>query len=279
WHSDPMRLVVIDNGSTDESPARIDAWVSQQASTRVRFLRNADNLGVAAGNNAGIRWALARDPQPDFIWLLNNDTRPTRDALTHLLEAARERPEIRVWGSTLLEADGETVQYAGGGYYNPVLSLQTNLYAGLKKQLVVDEEVRVGLDFVCAASMLVRAEMFSNALLNEQFFLYYEELDLCRRVTTKGEIAWCPKSMVIHAEGASTAGSRTGLELRTFHENLSTFKFTAIHYRWCLPAVLAVRLLIKPILFIGRKQWFLLRPLFRAYAQFFRWLANHGGAG
>jgi GT2 family glycosyltransferase len=273
WGRDGLSLLIVDNGSRDESINRIRRWAEERPEANVTLIENTANLGFAAGNNAALEHALALPEPPDFIWLLNNDTRVEAGTLTALLAASGKHAEVKIWGSSLLREDGETLEYGGGGKYVPLLGLEINPHAGESVRDLGQQAEVGGLDFVCAASMLARRSVFEMAgLLNPEFFLYYEELDLCRRLDRPREIAWCPQSLVVHEQGGSTADSRRGLKTRQYHENLSTFKFTAIHYWYFLPPVLLLRALVKPPLFLLRGELFLLTPLLRAYGDFFRWI-------
>jgi GT2 family glycosyltransferase len=272
WGTSQLSVIVVDNDSQDGSAQQIAHWVHEHNRQLVTFLRAEGNQGFASGNNIGLRWLLGQSSLPEFVWLLNNDTVVEPNTLSELLDAARENPGVRVWGSTVLSESDGSVEYGGGGFYSPLLSVQRRHLAGSSRHEAVRREVMLGLDFVCAASMLVRSEfLVSQGLLNEQYFMYFEELDLCRRLNASTEIGWCPASVVVHAGGSSTSDSRKGLSTRQFHENLSAFKFTAINHRSCLLFVLLLRFLVKPLLFVARRQVFLFAPWFRSYLTFFRW--------
>jgi GT2 family glycosyltransferase len=151
--------------------------------------------------------------------------------------------------------------------------------AGFPRSEVESRGIQLGLDFICAAAMLVRTEVFESVgLLNEQFFMYFEELDLCSRLGDRKQIGWCPSSFVVHSGGASTGQSREGLKKRQYHENLSALKFTAMHHRACLASVLLGRFLAKPLLFLARRQFFLFGPWLGAFRSFFKWRRREAGS-
>ena len=262
-------ILVVDNGSRDDSVARLRAFVQGQANPRLRLIESPVNLGYAGGNNLAIRHALA-ELDPHFIWILNSDTLPRPDALRHLLAAARSRPEVAIWGSTLLDATGQRLELAGGCHYHPCLSLHREALAGLPLAELPKARLPRPLDYVAGAAMLVRADCFRrHGLLNEEYFLFFEELDLVRRVGRE-RIAWCPAAQVLHLGGASMK-KRAGLSpLAEYHANLSALRYTWRHHRHCFPFMALFRLGAKSLQHLPPRRWPLYRPLWRAYWDFFR---------
>lgn len=102
-----QEVVVIDNGSSDDSVAQIKTLYPE-----VIILETGENLGYAEGNNVGIRYAL--EHHAEFILLLNNDTIVAPDVLDQLANAALQNPEAGVFGATLFYMDKpDTVWFAG----------------------------------------------------------------------------------------------------------------------------------------------------------------------
>jgi len=85
-------VVVVDNGSEDDSAAQVENTFD-----RVTLIRNRENLGYAEGNNVGIRHALENGA--DYVWLLNNDTVVDREALAALVDLAERDRGIGILGS------------------------------------------------------------------------------------------------------------------------------------------------------------------------------------
>jgi GT2 family glycosyltransferase len=131
-----FRIVVCDNGSTNDSSLRIRQWMHSRPERFAEYSRSVgehggdggedaplvlintgSNLGFAGGSNVGIRYAMARG-DGDYCWLLNNDTVTEPDALSHLVTRMQEDQSIGICGSTLrLYAKQERVQALGGGHY------------------------------------------------------------------------------------------------------------------------------------------------------------------
>jgi GT2 family glycosyltransferase len=105
-------------------------------------------------------------------------------------------------------------------------------------------------------------------LLNEQYFLYYEEADLAQRVRQHGyTLAWCPQSLVYHA-GARSTGHAATSPLVGYHENWSTLRYTADYYLWLLPMAASFRFLGKALSYIIFRRWVLLSAMIQAYKDF-----------
>lgn len=247
--------------------------VESAPACRFALVRNPANLGFAAGNNPGLRLALARGC--GFAWLLNNDAAPEPGALGALMACAAARPRAGVLGSSVVHADRpDTLQCAGGCAYNPLTTVFRPARGGRPlAEALAGPEPR--LDYVYGASLFVRAEVLRQVgLLCEEFFLFYEELDLCCRATKAGwDLAWCRQSVVRHWGGATVgvAPGRPGeaadperAALAAYHETLSTLLYTRRHHPWLLPAVLPLRLFGKTYTSVLHRDFFLLSPLVAA---------------
>jgi GT2 family glycosyltransferase len=188
-------IIVVDNGSTDDSVERI-----REAAPDVALLHSGSNLGFAGGNNVGIRHAL--DQKADYVWLLNNDTQPRSGALTELVAKAVSDPRLGEVGSVLLYAHDVTqVQAWGGG--------RVSLWSG-RSEHARSERPDEWFQYLTAASVLLpRAALEDVGLLDEGFFLYWEDGDLSFRLRSKGwRLGVAARSIVLHKEHASTGRNR-----------------------------------------------------------------------
>lgn len=204
----PLEIAVVDNNSPDDSVNRIKA-----AFPEITILVAPNNNGYAAGNNAGIRYALA-NARCQAVWLLNNDTVVAPDSLDELCACLNAYPQAGIAGSTQICMESDAVQCAGGGAVNPLLGTTRSLCAN--KELAViqnlaEEGINQNLDFAIGASMLVRRNVFEKVgYLPEEYFLYYEDVDYGLAAKEAGySTVWAKRSIVRHKEGgASKAGSR-----------------------------------------------------------------------
>ncbi len=276
----PTAIVVCDNASDDDSlntiarglkalcnyeagveePNRLESGAERPP---VILLPQISNRGFAAGNNAGIRYALARDFS--FIWLLNNDTVVHPDSLGHLLQSAADYPGVGIWGCTVVDYDQPArVQCAGGCSYNPLTTVFRPYRQGCNLASCFRGSAS-RLDFIYGAAFFVHREVWQRVgLLDERFFLFYEELDFCLRARRAGyTTAWCRPSIVRHKQSRSLTRA-SFRQVVSRHENLSTFLFTAKHYPLLLPLVLPIRFAGKLIAAWHRSNPHLLTALLEA---------------
>ncbi len=196
---DDWQVLVLDNGSTDDSVARI-----RERFPEVEIMELGTNLGFATGNNAGIRRALQRGAM--YVWLLNNDTTVDPKALRSMVEKAEADSKIGAVGSAIYyTAEPERVQTWGGGYVDFWLGRHRHFL-----RPVADEKIQ----YLTGASLLLRrAALESAGLLDEGFFLYWEDADICFRIRQSGwRLAVAEGSKVWHKEHGTAAKNRFILE-------------------------------------------------------------------
>jgi len=190
-------VVVVDNGSVDDSAAGIE-----KAFDRVTLIRNKDNLGYAEGNNVGILHALERGA--DYIWLLNNDTVVDPDALIAMVELAERDRGIGILGSKIYYFDQPEVLWFAGATIDWHRAISPHI--GRLENDIGQYDLATEVDRVTGCSMLVRREVFEKiGMFDEKFFLYDEEVDLCVRARKKGiRNYYVPKSVVYHKISVSS---------------------------------------------------------------------------
>ncbi len=186
-----LTVVVVDNGSTNDSVARIRA-----AHPAVPLLEAGRNLGFAGGNNIGIRYALERGAE--YIWLLNNDTEAATDALSELVGKAMSDPRIGAVASVCYYADSPSTVQAWAG-------ARMNLWIGYARNSTTPHPDD-WFHSLYGASILLRSEALQDAgLLDEGFFHYWEETELCLRLLEKRwRLAAAPESKILHKVAGST---------------------------------------------------------------------------
>lgn len=218
----PLRVLVCDNASRDDSVAQLRAWIARHAQAsqhtvaaegvlEVQLLACAANLGYAGGLNAGIRWAQAHW-QPRRFWLLNNDIEVQPGALRALLAAHAAVPDAGICGSILLDWDRPEQVQAVGGIYRRWLGVgwhRTDLPAG-------GGDVLLEIDYPVGASLLATQDYLDRVgLMDDSYFLYYEEMDWVERGRRHGfRPVVALGSRLRHKEGAST-GSHGGVRRKS----------------------------------------------------------------
>lgn len=268
-----VQIVVVDNASTDDSAIHIKRFIAQTEQHEVHFIESTRNGGYAAGNNIGIRFALQQSP-PNLVWLLNNDTVVRSGAITAMVNSAISQPNVAIWGASIVDPDTDELQCAGGCYYHVPSSAYRANFAG--KKLAQREQLNLNqklLSYISGASMCIRADILSQiGLLNEQYFLYFEELDFVRRLPKGYSLGWCKEAVVEHVGGATIESQNGVTNANTtadYYSTLSALQFTRRYHRFWLITVLPVRFMAKGAIYLlnGNLQGFL--TMCRSYRDFF----------
>jgi GT2 family glycosyltransferase len=272
----PVHAIVCDNASGDGSTEAIAAWaagregvalknaglshltdrplkrpiafdhlkpgdsLAEGPSKPLTIVETGGNLGYAGGNNAGLRLA-ARNPSITHFWLLNNDTVVEHDTAAHILACFDARPELGMVGAELrLYHEPSRLQMQGMLSFDKWTGRALGIGAG---RLVTDPlptaEVERAADFVCGASLTVSRPFLEQVgLLEDRYFLYYEEIDWAVRGRDRFKLGYCPNAVVYHKEGASAGSSleETGRSpLSEYHHTRSRLIFSRLHYPAFLP--------------------------------------------
>lgn len=283
----PPLIVVCDNGSQDDSWDILCAWAFGLGPGRALestacavwgaatgvvhpgpdhtlvLLRTSSNLGFAAGCNVGLRYLLDC-PKVQRIWLLNNDTLVQAMALDHLTSAldapATTLPwglacgpilyleKEQAWSGPVVQARPVVQAYGGGRYYPALGSSVLNGNGQVFDPAVAAAQARQRRDFPLGASMLIsRAFVEDVGLLDEDFFLYFEEIDWMLRARGRFALAYAPRALVWHKEGATSGADQARVrhksERADFHFQRSRLLCTRKHYPWYFPLVLATLLI------------------------------------
>jgi len=173
-------VIVVDNGSDDDC-----ATLTLNHLPQAHVLALSKNLGFGAANNR----ALAQVQTP-FALLLNPDCEVTPQAVQQMLHTAAQWPETAMVAPQLLQPNGQ----AEVNYRWP------HLLWNSRGPAITEGPACVG--FVCGAAMLLRMSAFEGQFFDEQFFLYYEDDDLCTRLFNRNQ------AMVIDPNATATHRSR-----------------------------------------------------------------------
>ena len=194
-------VIVVDNGSTDDSVAMV-----RERFPSVRLVENAGNEGFARANNRGVE--LARG---DLVLLLNTDAFLAPGALRAMTELAESKPNAGLVGAQLRNPDG-TFQASYTAF--PTLWQELLILSGLGRALWrpwypshgPDEGAPRVVDYVEGACMLVRRSAYRHAGgFDEGYFMYAEDVDLCRTLRDAGwEVWYQPAAVVTHLGGGSS---------------------------------------------------------------------------
>lgn len=188
-----FEVIVSDNGSTDESVEMVRNNFPQ-----VRMIENNANLGFSGGNNVALRKVSGR-----YFLLLNSDTEVRKDTLDLSVKYMDEHPEVGVMGCKVLLPDGNLHEASRRRFPDPANAF-LRLF-GLRKfsnynyqNIPADREMEV--DSVVGAYLLIRKSVTDEVgLLDEEFFMYGEDLDWCWRVKAAGyKVMYYPGTEITH---------------------------------------------------------------------------------
>lgn len=232
---------------------------SSDADAGLILIRTGSNLGFAGGNNVGLRYALARG-DVGFAWLLNNDTVVKPDALTRMTDRLREEPRAGICGSTILSyEDPNMVVALGGATFSRWLGVSRHIGFGSRADAPIDAaSVERRMGHVAGASMLVTSAFLRDVgLMEEDYHIYFEELDWAYRARGRYTSVYAPGSVVYHKIGRST-GSGTDTNDRNWKSDAYLLRNRLVITRRFFPIavpLVCAGLVITLINRVRRRQW------------------------
>lgn len=272
-HGIAYEIYVVDNGSIDGSVEMI-----QSGFPSVRIIANHSNLGFARANNQAIQASGGK-----YLLLLNSDAIITSDNLHEMINYMAANPQVGALGCRIINPDG-TIQTSNNAFPNifteflhivqashivrhPQLRATLGRYLGRFMGKVVNEYLRVywdndrirEVDWATAACLLVRRETITEVgLLDERFFMYYEDADWCLRIHKAGwKIVFHPSFIVLH-HVASGRDSRFYSPLQDPRWHKSRFwyyrKHASLVERVCLRCLVLVGALFFMLCNLSSKQ-------------------------
>ncbi|MBL8351856.1 MAG: glycosyltransferase family 2 protein [Burkholderiaceae bacterium] len=270
-------VVVCDNGSSDDSCELIRAWArdahvdlaehlwhspaftpavpagaaaGNASVPRFVLVQTGANLGFAGGNNVGLCFV----QQLGFdgaVLLLNNDVLVTPGCVSAMAKRLASDPQVGMCGCTVLyHFAPDTVQAWGGARFQPWLARASHLGAHASMNTPRDATaVERQLDYILGASLMISARCLAAiGLMEERYFLYYEEIDWALRARRQGfTLAYVPEAVVFHKEGGTIGSSADKSRRSLLSEHYlvrSCLLFTRKFYPWYLPTVVAYSLLL-----------------------------------
>lgn len=230
------------------------------------LIQTGANLGFAGGNNVGLRYVLARG-DAKYIWLLNNDTVIDANALASAVALAETDEAVGMVGAKLLHYDRpEVIQTVAGGRIVPWQAAVKLL--GRDQEDLGQWDDPVDIDYITGASLLVKdVTLRATGLIDEQYFMYAEELDWCLRARQLGwRLRYSPESIVWHKEGSSVGFKSP---LHDYYAVRSALLWVKKFYPRALPAAMAYLIYQSVLPKILRRQPARLAAVLRAYRSFF----------
>lgn len=230
-----MEVILVDNGSRDESVAWVRANYPQ-----VRVVETGQNLGFAGGNNAGVQAA-----QGEWVAILNPDTRVRPDWLRELVQPALADPGVAAVASRMLTWDEEAIDF-GDAALN---FMGWGNQPGYGSRHLRDYATPKPLIFACGGAMLVRRDLFLGAGgFDEDYFIYFEDVDFGWRLWLLGhDIVYAPRATVAHRHhGTTGAEDRVNVKRWLLAERNTLYtivkNYETQHLAQILPAALLLAL-------------------------------------
>lgn len=213
-------VIVVDNGSNDGTFEWLEAWQHLTAPKNFRLIKN-QNTGFAHGNNLGLRQARGR-----YLLLLNPDTELKADTLEIMLAFMESRPKIGISGCKVLKPDGNLDLACRRRFPNPWNAFARLFLLSKTSYNVLDsdENQPQAVDSVMGAFLLIRSAVMQKiGFLDEEFFMYGEDLDWCWRCKAAGyEVWYYPQAQIVHYKGSSSRKTPFRA-LKWFHDAMWIF--------------------------------------------------------
>jgi hypothetical protein len=185
-----LNILVVDNNSSDDSVAMIEKKFST-----LKVIKNKENSGFAGGNNIGIEFALKNGA--DYVLLLNQDTEVEPDFLNKLIEEGEKETKIGLLSPLIFWKRTKQVWFSGGriSWWNMKTFHEFDLVEGESFETA----------FLTGCSLLIkRAVLEKIGLLDDKFFLYWEDVDYSVRAKKAGfKIKVVPESVIYHFEASN----------------------------------------------------------------------------
>ncbi len=209
-HSDAYELIVIDNASDDGSAEKL-----RKQFANIIVHREENNRGFGSANNVGAKLA-----KGEYLFFLNNDTELIEDCITPLINILQHQPKVGIVAPKLLYPNG-AFQLSYGkfpGLYNEWKTKKK------KENSIVSPISEIQVDWVSGAAFCISKNLFTDvAGFDEEFFMYFEDIDLCKKVYQKEyQILYVPTVSLIHYKGKS----RRNINDRILYE----YRKSQLHY-------------------------------------------------
>jgi len=217
-HYPELEVIVVDNGSEQDPALTLQAQFPT-----VRFLRSAENLGFAGGNNLGIKASTG-----DYLFFLNNDTELQDGVLECLLQLFERVPDLGIVSPMICffypkaDKNEDIIQYAGSTTVHTLSG--RNHTIGLNERDHGQYAQPQPTAYIHGAAMLIPRKVVEEVgMMSELFFLYYEELDWCAQIKRAGYQAYVHPGVKVYHKESVTVGKLSPLKTHYLNRNRILF--------------------------------------------------------
>jgi N-acetylglucosaminyl-diphospho-decaprenol L-rhamnosyltransferase len=222
-----LEVIVVDNASSDDSVPMVE-----QEFPQVHLIASRENLGYTGGNNLGLKEAGGR-----CLLILNPDTEIVGHALEHMVTYLDSHPAVGAVGPQLLNPDG-SVQSSRRrfpqlltAFFDSGTSFSMRWFPNNRFERAYfmadspDDKVQ-SVDWLVGAALMIRRKAWQEVgPLDEQFFMYSEELDWCRRCREVGwEVHYLPTAQIVHYEQGSARQTGVTTWIRVYRSKILYFR-------------------------------------------------------
>ena len=186
-----------------------EEFYTSQTTKLLTIVKAKNNNGFAAANNIFLKKKLQQKKTGEFVFLLNNDTVIPPDTITNLIKNIKKEPKIGLAGCTLLEYNNSTKIQSVGGVYSPFFGITKQALEGVSLEGLKALKSKIKIDYPAGAAMFLSTEVLRTlGLLNEEYFLYFEELDWVKKGESQYQTTYFDDCFVYHKGGESIGSNK-----------------------------------------------------------------------
>jgi len=214
-------IIIVDNNSSDNSMAEIKSYLqlktsvfsvfnspdeamqSQNTQKKFTLLQTNNNNGYGYGNNIGIKYALKNSA--DYVLILNNDTIVNSNFLEPMVRMCEKDQDIGIVSGKIYFYDKPDTIWFNGGKFSPCTAKVEHFNFNEKD---IGQTPSEPITFISGCMWLIPKKIFNNiGFINEDYFMYVEDLEFCQRVLKKGyTLKVCGDSHILHKAGSASGG-------------------------------------------------------------------------